>query len=52
MLGAELSQRTIMAVLGDQNVGASPASADWADKAQPLLIGWTEAGGLTLQSTT
>jgi hypothetical protein len=45
MLGAELSQRMIMALLGDRNVGAWPASTGSAVKAQPLLIGWAEAGG-------
>jgi hypothetical protein len=48
MLGAELSQQTIMAVLGDQYVRPWPASTDSAVKAQPLLIGWAEAGGLSL----
>jgi hypothetical protein len=40
MLGAELSQRTIMAVLGDQNAHAWPVSIDFAVHAQPFLIGW------------
>jgi hypothetical protein len=36
MLGAELSQRTIMAVLGDQNARAWPVSIDFEVHAQPF----------------
>jgi hypothetical protein len=39
MLGAELSQETIMAVLGDQYVRPWPASTDSPVKGQTLLIG-------------
>ncbi len=39
ILGAELPQRPVMAMLGDQNKGEWTASIDSAVHAQPLLIG-------------
>ena len=51
MLDAELSQRAIMAMLGDQSIGECPASIDCVVHAQPLLIYLAEAGGLSPQST-